>query len=150
VLYNAANANTAIHITEHMLFLVTSCMFWWPLIVPQASRALEPVPAMMYLFGAAVVSTLLGIVITFLPVGLYHPYLHPSDELGALHLVRVVWGITPVEDERLAGLLMWVPGCSVYFVALLFKLARWYETPDADKRLLLATLNAESTEARHG
>ena len=84
---------------------------------------------MLYLFGAAVVSTLLGIVITFLPVGLYDPYLHPVDELGALHLIRDTWGISAAEDQKLAGLIMWVPGCSVYFAVMLLELGRWFQDP---------------------
>ena len=87
-LYNSANAHTAVHIFEHLTFLVTGCMFWWPIFTPLEEERMKTGQAMMYLFGAAVVSTLLGIVITFLPVGFYKPYLHPTDELGALHLIR--------------------------------------------------------------
>ena len=150
VLYNAANASTSVHIAEHLCFLVTGCMFWWPIFTPIQAERMEPGPAMLYLFGAAVVSTVLGIVLTFLPVGYYQPYLHPEDEIGALHLVRVTWGISAAEDQKLAGLLMWVPGCSVYFVVMLLELGRWFRTPDADKKALLATLQNHPQEARHG
>ena len=149
-LYNAANATTAIHIFEHLTFLVTGCMFWWPIFTPRREERLRPSTAILYLFGAAVVSTVLGIVITFLPVGHYQPYLHPADELGALHLVRETWGISATEDEKLAGLLMWVPGCTIYFAVLLLELARWYQTPEPDKRALLASLKLSHTEVRHG
>lgn len=149
-LYNAANASTAIHISEHLCFLVTACMFWWPIFSPLPDQRLEPGKAMLYLFGAAAVSTVLGIVVTFLPVGLYTPYAHPIDELGALQLIRNGWGISAVEDQRLAGLLMWVPGCSVYFIALLMELARWYSVPGADKVALLATLREAREGVHHG
>ncbi len=149
-LYNAANAVTAIHIFEHLTFLVTGCMFWWPIFTPLPTERMQPGPAMLYLFGAAVVSTVLGILITFLPVGHYEPYLHPSDELGALHLVRDTWNISAAEDEKLAGLLMWVPGCTLYFIVMLVELSRWYRTPDPDKQVLLAALNRSQREARHG
>jgi len=149
-LYNAANAVTAIHICEHLTFLVTGCMFWWPIFTPLREERLRPAPAMLYLFGAAAISTILGIVITFLPVGHYKPYLHPSDELGALHLVRQTWGISAAEDEKLAGLLMWVPGCTIYFVVFLLELGRWYRAPDPDKQALLASIQASQAEARHG
>lgn len=149
-LYNAANAATAVHIFEHLTFLVTGCMFWWPIFTPIQEDRLQPAPAMLYLFGAAAVSTVLGILITFLPVGFYRPYAHPLDELGALSLVRNTWGISALEDEKLAGLLMWVPGCSIYFVVMLLKLSRWYRTPDPDKQALLASLRTQRTEAHHG
>jgi putative membrane protein len=150
VLYNAANASTPIHIFEHLSFLVTGCMFWWPIVSPLESERMQAAPAMLYLFGAAAVSTLLGIVITFLPVGLYKPYVHPVDELGALHLIRDTWSISAAEDQKLAGLLMWVPGCSIYFAVMLMKLGAWFRTPDADKLALLAALNDSQTEVRHG
>ena len=149
-LYNAANANTAIHICEHLTFLVTGCMFWWPIFTPLRDERLRPSVALLYLFGAAAISTILGILITFLPVGHYKPYMHPSDELGALHLVRDIWGISAAEDEKLAGLLMWVPGCTIYFVVFLLELGRWYQAPDPDKQALLASLKHPQTEARHG
>ena len=110
---------------------------------------MQPGPSMLYLFGAAAVSTVLGILITFLPVGHYEPYLHPVDELGALHLVRDAWGISAVEDQKLAGLLMWVPGCTVYFVAILVQLARWFGQPAEDKQEMLEALRTEQ-EVRHG
>ena len=150
VLYNAANASTAIHITEHLCFLITGCMFWWPIFTPLREERMHPGRAMLYLFGAATVSTLLGILITFLPVGLYQPYLQPEDEIGALHLIRVTWGISAAEDQKLAGLLMWVPGCSVYFVVMLMELGRWFRTPGSDKQALLATLRSGKQEVRHG
>ena len=150
VLYNAANATTAVHVLEHLTFLVTGCMFWWPIFSPLQQQRMQPGRAMLYLFGAAVVSTLLGIVITFLPAGHYAPYLHPEDELGALHLVREVWGISAAEDEKLAGLLMWVPGCTIYFIVLLVELGRWYSTPNPEKQALLAALETHTSEVRHG
>lgn len=149
-LYNAANAITTIHVFEHLTFLVTGCMFWWPIFTPLVGERMLPGRAMLYLFGAVVVSTILGILITFLPVGHYEPYLHPSDELGALHLVRDTWNISAAEDEKLAGLLMWVPGCGIYFVVMLLELARWYRTPDPEKQRLLASLKSSPREAHHG
>jgi putative membrane protein len=149
-LYNAANAITLVHVSEHLTFLITGCMFWWPIFTPIHSERMAPAAAMLYLFGAAVVSTVLGIVITFLPVGHYEPYLHPADELGALNLVRNGWGISAVEDEKLAGLIMWVPGCTIYFLAILLEIARWYSIPDPDKQALLASLRDTRPEAHHG
>lgn len=149
-LYNLANAVTAVHVFEHLTFLVTGCMFWWPIFTPIYADRLQPGQAMLYLFGAAAVSTVLGILITFLPVGYYQPYLHPSDEFGALHLVRDTWGISAAEDEKLAGLLMWVPGCTIYFLAMLLELSRWYGTPDPDKQALMASHKTRRTEVHHG
>jgi putative membrane protein len=150
VLYNAANRSVPVHIVEHLCFLVTGCMFWWPIFTPLKAERMSPGNAMLYLFGAAVISTLLGIVITFLPVGLYEPYLHPVDELGALNLIRNTWGISAAEDQKLAGLLMWVPGCMIYFVVMLLELGRWFRTPEADKQALRAAQYTPQTTVHHG
>ena len=58
-------------------------------------------------------------------------------------------GISAAEDQKLAGLIMWVPGCSVYFAAMLLELGAWFRTPGADKRALLASLTSQA-EVRHG
>ena len=70
-----------------------------------------------------------------MPVGDSPAYLHPKDELGALDLIRNGWGISAAQDQKLGGLLMWVPGCSVYFVAILAIIASWYARPDAEDDL---------------
>lgn len=150
VLYNAANRSVAVHILEHLCFLVTGCMFWWPIFTPLRAERMRPPIAMLYLFGAAVVSTLLGILITFLPVGLYEPYLHPVDDLGALNLIRNTWGISAAEDQKLAGLLMWVPGCMIYFVVMLLELGRWFRAPEADKQDLRSAHYNHQSSVRHG
>ena len=113
-------------------FLVTSTMFWWPVLNPIRERRLSTGLAVLYLFAAAAENSLLGIILTFMPAGFYPTYLHPDDDLGALQLIRDSWGISPALDQRLGGLLMWVPGCSMYFVAILAVLAVWYAEPECD------------------
>ncbi len=56
-------------------------------------------------------------------------YGHAADPLGALPLVRERWGLTPAVDQQLGGLLMWVPGCTVYAGAILVLVARFYGAP---------------------
>ncbi len=128
--YNAALANEGLHVVQHLSFLITGTMFWWPILSPIPSRRLDTFPAIFYLFGAAAENTLLGIIITFMPVGYYPAYLHPVDEIGALDLIRKGWGLTAAIDQRIGGLLMWIPGCSVYFVGILFELLYWFSQPD--------------------
>lgn len=132
VLYNFALAHEGVHIFQHVTFLVTATMFWWPVLQPLPERRLAPGIAILYLFAAAAENSVLGIILTFIPPGQYPAYLHPEDDYGALHLIREVWGISAAADQRLGGLLMWIPGCSVYFVAILGILAFWYTQPDSD------------------
>ncbi len=132
VLYNFALAHEPVHILQHLSFLVTATMFWWPVLGPLPERRMPPGGSILYLFAAVAENSALGIVITFMRVGHYPAYLHPDDDLHALSLIRDGWGLTAEEDQQLGGILMWIPGCSVYFVAILGILAHWYAQPDTD------------------
>ncbi|MGB6482378.1 MAG: cytochrome c oxidase assembly protein [Candidatus Acidiferrales bacterium] len=137
-LYNAALASEPIHIVEHLLFLVTATIFWWPVISPIEELRLAPLGAVIYVFGACVAHTVLAILLTFAPLGLYPAYLQPVDTLHILPLLRDRWGLTPRADQQWGGLLMWVPACLVYLSVLLATLARWYRIPERDE--LVASL----------
>ncbi|HTU42368.1 MAG TPA: cytochrome c oxidase assembly protein [Candidatus Aquilonibacter sp.] len=134
-LYNFALAHEPAHIFQHLSFLVTATIFWWPVLHPLPERRLHTGAAVAYLFAAAAENSVLGIILTFMPVGHYPAYLHPKDDLGALNLIRDGWGISAAQDQRLGGLLMWVPGCSVYFVAILAIIGQWYARPDSEEDL---------------
>ena len=131
--YNFALAHEEVHILQHISFLVTATMFWWPVLHPIPERRLTTGVAVLYLFAAAAENSVLGIILTFTAPGHYPAYLHPGDEYGALRLIRNVWGISPASDQRLGGLLMWMPGCSVYFIAILAIIAFWYAQPDGEQ-----------------
>ncbi|MEO8726472.1 MAG: cytochrome c oxidase assembly protein [Acidobacteriaceae bacterium] len=130
VLYNFALAHEAAHIFQHLTFLISGTIFWWPVLSPVSQKRMAVMPAIFYLFAAAAANTILGIIITFMPIGYYPAYVHPADEIGALSLVRNTWGVSAQIDQRLGGLLMWVPGCSVYFIGILLELAQWYSATD--------------------
>jgi putative membrane protein len=128
VLFNAALANEALHVAQHVSFLITGTIFWWPILGPLEERHLQPLAAVSYLFSACVCCSLLGACLTFGPVGLYPAYLNPDDKLGILPLLRERWGLDPKSDRQLGGMLMWVPGCFVYLSGILSTVIRWYGT----------------------
>lgn len=129
-LYNITLRNHDIHLLEHTCFLVSAFFFWWPVCSPLQDRLLSGPLAALYLFAAGVVNCVLGMVLTFAPVGLFPAYLKPMDMYGLLPLIRNQWGITPALDQQWGGLIMWVPGCLVYVVAAMAALLRWYNEPD--------------------
>lgn len=131
VLYNATLHDEYIHILEHTDFLVTSTILWWPVLSPVMERRLSPLSTIAYLFAAMAASSVLGIILTFTPPGLYD-YLHPVDTLGALLLIRQGWGLTPEVDQQIGGLLMWVPSGLVFLAGILGALGRWYREPEKD------------------
>ena len=138
VLYNAAIDHDGIHVVEHLCFLVTATIFWWPILAPVSQSRLAPLPALLYLFGAFGAMSALGIILTFVAPGLYPIYLAPPDTLGILPLLRERWGITPGVDQQLGGLLMCVTGVLAYLVAILGILGRWYSMPDDDPAPILS------------
>jgi len=125
-LFNAALASDALHILQHLSFLITGTIFWWPILGPLEERRLPAFTAIAYLFSACVCCSLLGALLTFMPPGAYPAYLNPDDPNGILRLVRGGWGLDPKTDQQLGGLLMWVPGCLVYLSGILATAARWY------------------------
>lgn len=124
--YNAALADERIHIFQHLTFLVSATIFWWPVMAPPGFRRLATLPAIFYLYFGALANSLLGALLTFAPVGLYPHYVHPEDEVGALRLVRDGWGMTVKGDQQLGGLFMWVIGGAIFLWAVLTVYARWY------------------------
>jgi putative membrane protein len=106
-LYESALRNEAVHVLEHSTFFLTALLFWWLLVAPHGRR-LGVGSAMMYLFAAALQCTILGAVMTFAR----HPW-YPSH-----YATTRAWGLTPLEDQQLAGLLMWIPAGLVYVAAL--------------------------------
>jgi putative membrane protein len=81
-----------------------------------------PVPgAIAALLGTMVQMGLLGALITFAPVPLYAPHLFTTT----------AWGLSPLDDQQLAGLIMWAPGAAVYLAAALLLLSRWFSHEQA-------------------
>ena len=130
ILFNSALANPGLHIFQHLSFLITGAIFWWPIFAPAASRRMEPLPAIFYLFSACTACSLLGAVLTFTAPGLYPGYLNPAGDPQILRQIRGGWGLDPRSDQQLGGMLMWVPGCLVYLTAILARVAHWYAAPE--------------------
>jgi len=144
--YNAALAHGGVHVAQHLSFLVTSTIFWWPVLAPAEDARLGPLPAVLYLVAAALASSVVGIIVTFARVGLYPAYLLPVDRLGLGPLIRNVWGLTPDLDQELGGLLMWIPGGLVYLCAILGVMARWYTTGEPAEPIAAANGRPRETD----
>lgn len=133
VLYNLALANEGIHIVEHLIFLVTATMFWWPVLTSVPELRLGAGATVLYLFLASLFNSGLGIIITFAPLGWYPAYVHPQDVLGILPLIRNHWGISALADQQIGGLLMWVPAGLIYFSNIVETVIRWQSGPEFDE-----------------
>jgi putative membrane protein len=88
----------------------------------------------LYLFTTAVHSSLLGALLTFAGSVWYQPYLHTTQS----------WGLTPLEDQQLGGLIMWIPAGIVYIIAGLAFFAGWLR--ESERRVQRAEAQARNLQ----
>lgn len=114
VLYQAALGNDFIHTSEHLMFLLASMLFWWPLLKPGQQKYMTYGGHVFYLFLATLQGTLLGALLIFTARPWYTAYSATAP----------LWHLTPLQDQQLAGLVMWIPaGMEYLFTALGFFVA---------------------------
>ncbi len=133
VLYEAALESERIHIVEHLSFIISAVIFWYPAIAADAEHRLSSLGAMIYFNAAGMENTLLGILIAFSPHVLYSTYLQPQDPLRILAWIREGWGLSAASDQEIAGLMMWVPGSFPYLIVTFALLIRWFANGDKEE-----------------
>jgi putative membrane protein len=112
---------------HQMSLIIAGIVFSWPIIGPVKTARLFPLNAVLYLSGACIFCSILGLLITFAPVGVYAVYVHVQDRFGFLNSIRNINGISMLIDQQVAGLIMWVPGCLIYLSASMFLLMKWFK-----------------------
>ncbi|HEX6535963.1 MAG TPA: cytochrome c oxidase assembly protein [Gemmatimonadaceae bacterium] len=124
-LYNYALAHHPVHIIQHLCFLVASTIMWWPIMstMPELPRLSYP-KQMLYLFLMTLPMSLVAIVITYSDSLLYPLY-------GAAPRVT---SLGPLQDQRLGGLIMWIPGGLIFGVVLSVVFFRWVAALEAQDR----------------
>jgi putative membrane protein len=120
-LYDAALRHDAVHAVQHLCFFGTAALFWWGIAHGRYGRAGYGA-AVVYVFATAIQSGVLGALITFSPHVWYTPYATPHGPLS------------PLEDQQLAGLLMWVPAGLVFVAGGLALFAAWLRESDRRTR----------------
>ena len=122
-LFQATLESDLVHTLQHISFFGTAVLFWWAII--QGQRGLASYGAgILYLFTTSIHSGVLGAFLTFTRRVWYPIY---SDS-------AVEWGLTPLEDQQLGGLIMWVPAGLVYIAAALIMFAAWMR--ESEKRAI--------------
>ncbi len=109
-----------VHSLQHSSFLLTALLFWWS-VLPGASLRGRHGAAILSLFSTMVYTGGLGALLT-LGRTLWYPAYGAASPL---------WGLTPLEDQQLAGLIMWVPGGVTYLLATLWLVAEWLRVSEA-------------------
>ncbi len=120
-LYESALRDPNLHIVEHMMFLAAGVLMWLPIIQTVPPQHPLNYPARLaYLFAIMISSSILGAIFTFAPTISYPFY-------GSAPLA---FGLAPQTDQQLAGLIMWVPGGGIFFVAILIVFGAWLRAED--------------------
>jgi cytochrome c oxidase assembly factor CtaG len=114
--YDAALRNHGLLALEHVSYLATGLLLWWP-VVHDAPHRLSNAARAVYLFAAFILASPLGLLLTFLPEPVYGFY----EEAPRL------WGLSPLADQQLAGVIMAGSEAVVFFAAFAFFLSRFLD-----------------------
>jgi putative membrane protein len=118
-LFQATLRSDLVHSAQHLSFLLSALLFWWALFYAHGQRAYGS--GVLYIFTTAVHTGILGALLTFAP-HLWYPAYGETTQ---------AWGLSPLQDQQIGGLIMWVPASLVYLVAGLALFAAWMKESDA-------------------
>ncbi len=131
-IYQVTLENETVHIIQHITFMVSGVMLWWPAFKPIREGRLKPMSATVYLTAAAFLASILGMIYTISDVPFYASYAHPYDQYHLLPLLRDEWGLNHLEDQKLGGAVMWVLCTLNFFWALMAVMIEWLAEREGD------------------
>ena len=115
-LYDQALENDLLHYVQHASFLGAALLFWWPAIGADPSPWRLPHPVrLLYLFLAMPQNSFLGVALMSASSVLYPHYLTNARD----------WGPTPLEDQQLGGVIMWVVGDIGFLAGMAVVVVLW-------------------------
>jgi putative membrane protein len=118
--YTAALENDFIHFLEHLSFLLVATLFWWTIVYYFGRKVARRGAGVIYLFTMAIATGALGALLTF-----------SSQPWYPIYAEAAVWlEISAVEDQNLAGLIMWVPEGVIFTSAALILMKTWIDGMD--------------------
>ena len=113
-LFEGALASGAVHIAQHVSFLGTALLFWWSVF--DRGRRGAGAASLASLFTTMAHTGALGALLTFAAQPWYASY-------------QGAFGLAPLEDQQLGGLIMWAPASLAYLAAALVIASRWLLPP---------------------
>lgn len=118
VAYNTAMAHHNIHIVMHLTMLAASVIMWWPILSPLPELPRLSYPAqMLYLFLLTLPMMLISVYIAYADTVLYPAYASAPR----------IWGISPMNDQLIGALIMWIPGSFYFFTIISVVFFRWQQ-----------------------
>jgi cytochrome c oxidase assembly factor CtaG len=114
-LYDAALRHPVVHALEHVCFAGAGTLYWWHILSPIRSRMrLGGMGPVLYMVSTKLLVGILGLVLAFAPSAFYPFYEHHPH----------YWGLSPSEDQSLAGLLMALEQSIVMGIAIVYLFVR--------------------------
>jgi putative membrane protein len=122
-MYNLAMAHHAVHIGQHLMFIAAAVLMWWPIMSPLPELPRLSYPAqMLYCFALSIPMSLVSVYIAYADALLYTAYAAAPR----------MWGITPMQDQLIGGLVMWIPGGLFFFGVMSVVYWQW-QAHDGDE-----------------
>lgn len=123
-MYNAALRSEFVHDLEHLTFFIASILFWWHVTGagPRIHKQFGRIGRIALVLAAVPPNMALGVVLAFAGVVVYSYY----------EAVPRLWGIDPVTDQTIGGLIMWIPGSMMFIIAALILISQLLKD-EADK-----------------
>ena len=129
--YRWAAEHEGVHVLEHFLLFATSLMFWSVVIEPYGRRHSAYGLCLLFVAAFSVQMGMLGAILTFASRPLY------SDPAAPLP-----WGFSPLEDQQLAGVVMWVPVGLVHLSTMAILFLAWLKHAEQRAQASVARLLA--------
>jgi putative membrane protein len=120
--YDAALDSEPIHLLEHVSFLVTAVLFWHVVVGVRGAARVSGGLGVLLVFAMAMQSVFLSVLLTFARTPWYSGYATTTAS----------WGLDPLTDQQLAGVLMWIPAGGIYLAVALALLVSWIRATEVD------------------
>jgi putative membrane protein len=123
-LYDKALEHSGVHTLEHLSFAAAGLLYWWHLLSPIRSRMrLAGMGPVLYMASTKLLVGFLGILLAFSP-----------DVLYAYAWSGTKWGLTPLDDQHVAGLVMALEQSIVMGIALAYLFVRMLGESEAEEQ----------------
>jgi putative membrane protein len=120
--YDATLDNQLLHVLEHASFLVTAVLFWQVVVGVRGAARVSGGLGVLLVFAMAMQSVFLSVLLTFARTPWYSGYAATTAP----------WGLDPLTDQRLAGVIMWIPAGVIYLVVALALLVTWIRATERE------------------
>jgi cytochrome c oxidase assembly factor CtaG len=119
VAYEAALRNPPLLRLEHLSYFLVGCLLWWPVFQDEPQRVPSGTKA-AYVFGAFLFASPLGLLLALLPSAIY----------GYYEAAPRLWGLEPLADQQIAGVIMAGSEAIVFFAVFAVYVVRWLADED--------------------